>query len=146
MSTPDRFFPDFCNVAQSSGECPGERSTLPRAFGVLTVERPEGGRPRLPLGTGGPRFGIGPRFGRGPVVGTRIDWGEVGRARRFEGATRGGGISEDVAGFMGGAMRFGFGGGAIASIGGRPPARCAEFRAGKEGGGRLSSSSSSSEL
>lgn len=107
-----------------------------------------GGKPRLPFETGGPRFGIGPRFGRGPVEGTRIDWDEVGSARRFDDATRGGAIREDVGGFMGGAMRFGFGGGAIAKLGGGAPAPalCAELRAGKEGGGRLSSSSSSSEL
>jgi hypothetical protein len=80
-------------------------------------------------------------------VGTRIDCEEVGKARRLEGATRGGGM-RDVVGFMGGAMRFGFGGGAMAKvgIGAWPPALCAELRAGKEGGGRLSSSSSSSEL
>lgn len=59
--------------------------------------------------------------------------------------TRGGGI-RDVAGFMGGAIGFGFGGGAMARVGACPPALCAELRAGKEGGGRLSSSSSSSEL
>jgi len=125
---------------------------LPRAFGVLTAGRPEGGRPRLPFELGGPRFGIGPRFGSGPVVGTRIDCEKVGSARKFEGATRGGGISDDVAGFIGGAMRpgfkggaiLGFEGGAIASAGARPPALWAELRAGKEGGGRFSSSSSSS--
>jgi hypothetical protein len=78
-----------------------------------------GGRPRLPLETGGPRFGIGPRFGRGPVEGTRIDCEVVGSARRFADATRGGAIREEVAGFIGGAMRFDFGGGAMANVGGR---------------------------
>ena len=97
-----------------------------------------GGSPRLPFEVGGPRFGSGPRFGRGPVVGTRIDCEEVlGRARRFEAATFGGDMRE-VVGFCGGAMRFGLPGGGIAD-----EALCAEFMAGKEGGGRLSSSSSS---
>jgi hypothetical protein len=145
VSTPDKFLPDFCKLAQSSGECPGERSILPLALGVVAVGRPVGGRPRLPLEAGGPRFGIGPRFGRGPVEGTRIDCEDVGSARRFEGATRGGGIRDEVAGFIGGAMRFDFGGGAVANVGGRD-ALWAELRAGKDGGGRLSSSSSSSEL
>ena len=148
VSTPERFFPDFCSVAQSSGECPGERSTLPLAFGVFTTGRPEGGRPRLLFDEGGLRFGIGPRFGKGPVVGTRIDCVVFGRARRFDAATRGGGINDDEAGFKGGAMELGFGGGAIVvGVETRPPALCAEFMAGNEGGGRLSSSlSSSSEL
>jgi hypothetical protein len=108
-----------------------------------------GGSPRLPFEVGGPRFGSGPRFGRGPVVGTRIDCEEVlGRARRFEAATFGGGMRE-VVGFCGGAMRFGLPGGGIADGGGMVDseggfeALCAEFMAGKEGGGRLSSSSSS---
>jgi len=80
-------------------------------------------------------------------VGTRIDGeDEVGRARRFEAATRGGGMSE-VVGLGGGAMRVGLlgGGGGMADNEGALEARCAEFMAGKEGGGR-SSSSSSSEL
>lgn len=147
-STPDRFLPDFCRCAQSSGECPGDKSTFPpRAFGVfLTVGSALGGRPKLPFEVGGPRFGSGPRLGRGPVVGTRIDGeGEVGRARRFEAATRGGGMSE-VAGLGGGAMRVGLlDGGGMTENEGALEARCAEFMAGKEGGGR-SSSSSSSEL
>jgi hypothetical protein len=98
----------------------------------------------LPFEVGGPRFGSGPRFGRGPVVGTRIDCEEVlGRARRFEAATRGGGMRE-VVGFGGGAMRVGaLGGGGMADTEGGLEARCAELMAGKEGGGRLSSSSSS---
>jgi len=145
VSTPERFIPDFCSVAQSSGECPGERSTLPLALGVLTTGRPEDGRPKLPFDEGGPRFGIGPRFGNGPVVGTRIDCVVFGRARRFDAATRGGGINEDDAGVKGGAMRLGFGGGAIVvGVGTRPLALCAEFMAGNEGGGKLSSSLSSS--
>lgn len=144
LSTPERFLPDFCSVAQSSGECPGERSTLFLAFGVSTDGRPEGGSPKLPFELGGPRFGIGPRFGNGPVLGTRIDCVVFGRARRFDAATRGGGINEDDVGFIGGAIRLGFGGGAILGVGARPPALCAEFRAGNEGGGKLSSSSSSS--
>jgi hypothetical protein len=77
------------------------------------------------------------------MAGTRINWEAFGSARRFEGATRGGAMREEVAGFMGGAMRFCFGGGAMAIVGGRAPALCAEFRAGKDGGGKLSSSSSS---
>jgi len=108
-----------------------------------------GGSPRLPFEVGGPRLGSGPRFGRGPVVGTRIDWVEVlGRARRFEAATRGGGMSE-VVGFGGGAMSEGLLGGGMVDGGGMADseggfeARWAEFMAGKEGGGRLSSSSSS---
>lgn len=40
-------------------------------------------------------------------------------------------------------MERGLGGGAIDTIGDGADALCAEFRAGKEGGGRLSSSSSS---
>jgi hypothetical protein len=88
-------------------------------------------------------------------VGTRIDGEEVlGRARRFEAATRGGGMRE-VVGFGGGAMRFGLPGGGIADGGDMVDgggmedsevgleALCAEFMAGNEGGGRLSSSSSS---
>lgn len=142
-STPERFFPDRWSVAQSRGECPGERSTLPRALGVLTVGRAIG-MPRLPFETGGPRLGIGPRFGRGPVVGTRMDGVDVGSARRLEGATRGGGMREEVAGLEGGAMRVGMLGGGLAMDGFGPEARWAEFMAGNEGGGRLSSSSSSS--
>jgi hypothetical protein len=79
------------------------------------------------------------------VVGTRIDCGEMGRARRFEGATRGGGMREEEdAGFEGGAMRVGLRGGGMDIDGAGPEALCAEFIAGKDGGGRLSSSSSSS--
>lgn len=82
-------------------------------------------------------------------MGTRIDGeDEVGRARRFDAATRGGGMSE-VVGLGGGAMRVGLlgcGGGAMPDNDGALEARCAEFMAGKEGGGRSSSSSSSSEL
>lgn len=141
-STPDRFFPERCKLAQSRGECPGERRTLPRAFGVLSVG-PAEGMPRPPFETGGPRFGSGPRLGRGPVVGTRMDGVAVGNARRFEGATRGGGMSEEVSGLEGGAMGVGLLGGGMEMDGGGPEALCAEFIAGKEGGGRLSSSSSS---
>jgi hypothetical protein len=135
--TPERLFPERWRFAQSSGEWPGDRSTLPRGFGVLTT----GARP--PPNVGGPRFGTGPRFGSGPVVGTRIDCVDVGSARRFEGFIRGGGISEG--GFGGGAMPTGFEGGAMPpSVGGAgAEALWAEFMAGKEGGGRWSSSSSS---
>jgi hypothetical protein len=55
----------------------------------------------------------------------------------------------EVVGFGGGAMRFGLLGGGIADGGGMADsevgleALCAEFMAGNEGGGRLSSSSSS---
>jgi hypothetical protein len=66
----------------------------------------------------------------------------VGNARRFEGATRGGGI-RDVVGLEGGAMRFGLLGGGIEIVGDCADALCAEFIAGNDGGGRLSSSSSS---
>lgn len=138
--TPDRFVPDFCKFAQSRGECPGDSSTFPRAFGVLTADDADscGASPAL-----GDRFGIGPRFGRGPLLtGARKDVDEVGRARRFDAFSDGGGMSEDAPGLEGGAMGPGAGGGAI--ILGWADALCAEFRAGKEGGGRLSSSSSSS--
>jgi hypothetical protein len=71
------------------------------------------------------------------------------------GTRAGGAIREgDEAGFdggampfvAGGAMRLGFGGGCIEKLGVGFEARCAEFKAGNEGGGRLSSSSPSSEL
>jgi hypothetical protein len=139
-STPARLVPDFCRYAQSSGECPGDKSTLPRAFGVLTVEPALDGSPRLPFEVGGPRFGSGPREGRGPVEGTRMDGedeDDVGSARRFEGATRGGGM-RDAVGLGDRAMGFSLLSGGMTL--------CAEFIAGNEGGGRLSSSSSSSEL
>lgn len=78
------------------------------------------------------------------MVGIRIDCDVLGRARRFEGATRGGGMREEDAGLDGGAMSAGLlGGGGIDRHGIGPEARCAEFIAGNEGGGRLSSSSSS---
>ena len=70
-----------------------------------------------------------------------MDCEGLGRARRFEGTIPGGGaMSDDGASFGGGAMSVGFGGGAIS--GGGADVLCAEFRAGKEGGGRWSSSSS----
>jgi hypothetical protein len=144
--TPEMLVLDFWRVAQSRGEWPGARRTLPRAFGVLSVGFAASGTPRLPFEVGGPRLGIGPRFGNGPVVGMRIDWEVVGKARSLEGATRGGGMSDEVAGLEGGPMRFGFEGGGMANDGAGAEALCAEFSAGKEGGGRLSSSSSSSEL
>jgi hypothetical protein len=125
--TPERFFPERCRLAQSSGEWPGDRSTLPRAFGVLSADPAAMGTPSPAFGL---RFGTGPRFGSGSVVGTRNEGASVGRARRFEGLAWGGGMRDATAGRGGGAI-----GGA---------ARCAEFIAGKEGGGR--SSSSSSEL
>jgi hypothetical protein len=113
-STPDKFLPDFCRYAQSSGECPGVRSTLPRAFGVLTAGPALGGTPRPPFEVGGPRFGSGPRLGRGPVVGIRMDCGdaEPGRGRRLEAVTCGGGI-RDVVGLDGGSMRVGLLGGGM---------------------------------
>jgi hypothetical protein len=46
-------------------------------------------------------------------------------------------------GFKGGAMDAGFAGGAMTAIVGWADALCAEFMAGNDGGGRLSSSSSS---
>lgn len=49
----------------------------------------------------------------------------------------------EEAGLAGGAIGAIFGGGAIEPIGEGADALCAEFSAGKEGGGRLSSSSSS---
>lgn len=52
----------------------------------------------------------------------------------------------EVVGLDGGAMRFGLVGGGILKDGVGAEALWAEFSAGKEGGGRLSSSSSSSEL
>lgn len=77
-----------------------------------------------------------------------MDWEVLGRARRFEGATRGGGMSEvvvlGVATLEDGGMRFGFVGGGMEREGAGPEALWAEFKAGNEGGGRLSSSSSSS--
>jgi hypothetical protein len=76
-------------------------------------------------------------------VGTRMDCEDVfGNARRFAGATRGGGM-RDVVGLDGGAMRFGLLGGRMDIVGLCAEALCAEFIAGNEGGGRLSSSSSS---
>lgn len=82
---------------------------MPRAFGVLMAGPALGGTPRPPFEVGGPRFGSGPRFGRGPVVGTRIDCEDVelGRGRRLEAATLGGGM-RDVVGLGGGAIRVGF--------------------------------------
>ena len=68
-----------------------------------------------------------------------------GRARRLEAATRGGGMSEDDAGLEGGAIRVGSEGGAMEKAGTGAEARWAEFMAGNEGGGRLSSVSSSDE-
>jgi hypothetical protein len=84
----------------------------------------------------------------------------VGKGRRLEADTRGGGaMSEgEDAGFdggamlpfdAGGAMTVGRGGGAIVKLGGLGAgfdARCAEFKAGNDGGGRLSSSSLELEL
>jgi hypothetical protein len=52
-------------------------------------------------------------------------------------------MSEGAAGFGGGAMRVGLLGGGMADNAGALEALCAEFIAGKEGGGRLSWSSSS---
>lgn len=82
----------------------------------------------------GAREGTGPRLGRGPVVGTRrpCDW--VGSGRRLEGLICGGGISDDacVLEAEGGAMDVEMDG---------PDALWAEFSAGNEGGGMLSSSS-----
>jgi hypothetical protein len=76
------------------------------------------------------------------VEGMCIDCEGLGRARRLEGTMRvGGAMSEEDAGFEGGAMRIGLGGGAINA--GGADVLCAEFMAGNEGGGRLSSSSSS---
>jgi hypothetical protein len=142
--TPERFELDFCRFAQSRGEWPGERRTLPRLLGVLAVAWGA----RLPLGL---RFGTGPRFGRGPFVGTRREGVCVGSARRFVGFIDGGGMRDDVAGLEGGAIAEGLGGGAMsvgfggeATLGAGADALCAEFIAGKDGGGRLSSSSSSS--
>lgn len=135
-STPERFLLERWRLAQSSGECPGFKSTFPRAFGVLGVGA-VGGRPKLPFEEGGPRFGSGPRFGIRPFAED-----EMGRDRRFEGATRGGGMREDVVGIAGGAMRFGLVGGGMEKEGVGADALWAEFKAGKEGGGRLSSSSS----
>ena len=48
----------------------------------------------------------------------------------------------DDAGRVGGAMGATLGGGGMEIVGDGADALCAEFRAGKEGGGRLSSSSS----
>lgn len=76
----------------------------------------------------------------------------MGRGRRLDGETRGGGAMNecDVEGFAGGAMLpfvVGGAGGCTAKTGGAGfEARCAEFIAGNEGGGRLSSSSLSLEL
>lgn len=124
-----------------------------------------------PLFGTGPRFGAGPRGGTrpgaagprkgaGPVAGAlRRDVGAVGKGRRLEAETRGGAISEgeeegsDGGGMLpfnvGGAMAVGRGGGDMVKLGGLGAgfeARCAEFSAGNEGGGRLSSSSLSLEL
>lgn len=153
--TPERFFAERCRSAQSSGEWPGDKSTLFLAFGVFSVSPAAvGGGPRLPFETTWPRFGTGPRFGRGPFEGTCIDWEDLGRARRLEGTIRGGGaMSEEDAGLEGGAMSVedtGLEGGAMSVTGrfwalkaGATDVLCAEFIAGNEGGGRLSSSSSS---
>ena len=119
---------------------------------------PEGGRAKDPFEVGGPLFGMGPRFGTGPRGGMRPAAGPrrprdcvdcVGRGRRFEAATCGGGAISEGEGLDGGAMPFTVGGagGCIEKVGGAGfDARCAEFRAGKDGGGRLSSSSLSLEL
>lgn len=74
--------------------------------------------------------------------------GAVGKGRRLEAATRGGGAMRegDEEGFDGGAITpfivgGAMGGGDIVKLGAGFEALCAEFRAGNEGGGRLSSSS-----
>jgi hypothetical protein len=79
----------------------GREEYFVRAFGVCSLGRPDGGIPNLPLEVGGPRFG------RWPVVDTRKDCFKFGRARKFDGATRGSGIGEVVADLVGGATRFG---------------------------------------
>lgn len=66
----------------------------------------------------------------------------LGRGRRLEAATRGGGM-RDVVGLGGGAMRVGLLGGGMEDEEGALEVLCAEFMAGNEGGGKLSSSSSS---
>ena len=76
------------------------------------------------------------------LTGARKEVEEVGRARKFDAFSDGGGISDDAPGRAGGAMSPGAAGGVI--IFGWPDALCAELRAGKDGGGSLSSSSSSS--
>lgn len=84
----------------------------------------------------------------------------VGKGRRLEADTRGGGaMSEgEDEGFdggamlpfdVGGAMTLGRGGGDMVKLGGLCAgfdARCAEFKAGNDGGGILSSSSLELEL
>lgn len=119
---------------------------MPRGFGVLVAGLALGGTPSPPFEVGGPRFGSGPRLGRGPVVGTRIDCEDdvLGRGRRLEAATCGGGI-RDAVGLGGGAMRVGLLGGGMADWTGACEALCAELMAGNDGGGRLTCSSSSSE-
>ena len=66
-------------TAQSMGEWPGERRTLPRLLGVET--EPLGARP--PIGARPPLARCwlcsgGPLFGSGPVVGTRRDAAALG--------------------------------------------------------------------
>ena len=142
LSTPERFWPERLREAQSRGEWPGARRTFLRGLGVevavvMGVEREED-----------EAVDVGLRFGSGPVVGTRrpaaVFGFEEGVGRR-EGTGREGGAMRPFDGRAGGAMRpFAFeeGGVSVGSLGGAmPPARCAEFMAGNEGGGRLSSSS-----
>ena len=92
--TPLRFLV-FVRAAQSMGEWPGERRTLPRAFGTAMA----------PFGLSPPftrccLFCGGPRLGRGPLEGTRRDAAEL---RGGTGTGRGGGGMRFAGGLAGGA-------------------------------------------
>ena len=91
-------------AAQSMGECPGERSTLPRALGMLTaplgVSPPFGDRPPF---TRCWLFAGIPLFGRGPVDGTRREAAALGGGAKVG---RGGGGIMVAEVFCAGARDF----------------------------------------
>lgn len=128
-------------AAQSRGEWPGVSWTLLRELGVSMRE---GGAAREARDWAAEERG-GPRFGRGPAR------GGFGARREEEAEREGGGIRLDDGrdgggigledGHDGGGMRV-EGVGIAGFVG--ADARWAELRAGKTGGGRLSSSSPSS--
>lgn len=129
---------DEVRRAQSSGEWPGVRRTFLRGFGGGAVWVGGGARPEADEGEDEDEDGDGgPRLGRGLVEGR--DGGGIKLAGPRDGGAmipprEGAGAS---VGFdMEGGLGSGFSDGGLA--------RWAELRAGKEGGGRLSISSSPS--
>lgn len=101
------------NVAQSNGECPGVSSTFFRGLAGMDVWLGGGARPD----DGGPRFGNGARDG-----GAGSEDALLGSLIERSGASR-----------CGAGLRRGI-------CPAPPPARCAEFMAGKEGTEQSSSS------